>query len=523
MKNKILTLAFLLAVVSITARAQDFSFTQYHNTPLFTNPAMVGTSDYYRAMINYRSQTLVSGQSYNTPVGTFTMPFYGGGRRVAGLGLSVLRDDQSRGLINTGFLAAGSYNIPTGKSLLGVGLQAGYIQSRVDLAGKTTDLQWINGVFNPNAPTGEKLSNEQTGYFTAGGGLFWYMPDERYRQKFFLGVSGFNLNEPSVKFFSADDTKVARRIVATGGVRVLKTEQFSIVPNARFVNFASKNHANIGSWFRYHLPVQPNGRATDVSVGLWYNTNKYAAFSVELENQNIVAAFSYDIPAAATSTVFQDKGVFEFTLGIKIPHKNTPKDALKEESPIAEDKSNSRDSALRAELTSEMAKRDSALKAELSKTLPEQIKKEVSEQTKKETAEIINTKMGEVDKRIDAYNDRMIRMERNFFKKNIRFELGSKAITFESRQILAELIRAMNDNPNLKVELVGHSCDIGEQEGNRRLSFERAEATKKYLVENGINASRITTRGEGVNNPYAPNNSEMNRRLNRRVEFIVTE
>ncbi len=531
MKNIFKTLSLLLVFVATLgiANAQDLSFTQYHNTPLFTNPAMVGSYNSYRAFVNYRSQR-IEGDNLSTPMGTFAMPFYANGRRVAGLGLTVLRDDMAKGLINSGALLAGAYNIATGsRSVLGIGLQGGYMQSRIDLAGKSTDAQWINGVFNPNAPTGEKLSGDVASYITAGGGLMWYMPDERYRQRVFVGVSGFNLNQPELKFFSANPTVVARRLVGMAGVRVVKTNQFSLVPNARVVNFSGKTHANIGTWLRHHMPVQPNGKATDVSVGIWYNTNNVAAFSLEVENQNLVAALSFDLPMSKATNTFTNNGILELTLGFKIPHKKGPKDGLEsEEGPMAaseEDKKKqaAADSAFKANLEQQLAKRDSALKTELTRTVTENVKKELSEQIKKETNDIVNSKLSEVDKRIDAYNDRMIRMERNFFKRNIRFELGSKSLSFESRQILADVIKGMKDNPTFKLELVGHSCDIGEQEGNRRLSFERAEAVKKYLVDNGVEASRITTRGEGVNNPFAPNTSEMNRRLNRRVEFITSQ
>jgi type IX secretion system PorP/SprF family membrane protein len=530
MKNIFKTLSLVLACMATLGlvNAQDISFTQYHNTPLFTNTAMVGSYDSYRAFINYRSQR-VQGDNLTTGMGTFSMPFYANGRRVAGLGVTVLRDDMAKGLINSGALLGGAYNIKTGdRSVLGIGLQGGYMQSRIDVAGKTTDAQWINGIFNPNAPTGEKLSGDVASYITAGGGLMWYMPDERYRQRVFVGVSGFNLNQPELKFFSANPTVVARRIVGVAGVRVFKTQQFSIMPNARVVNFSEKTHANIGSWFRHHMPMQANGTATDISVGLWYNTNGVAAASIEVENRNLIAALSFDLPMRKATNTFTNNGIFELTLGFKIPHKKGPKDGL-QEAPMADaseeekKKQAKQDSAFKANLEQQLAKRDSAMKVELTKTVTENVKRELSEQIKKETNDIVNSKLSEVDKRIDAYNDRMIRMERNFFKRNIRFELGSKALSFESRQILADVIKGMRDNPSLKLELVGHSCDIGEQEGNRRLSFERAEAVKKYLVDSGVDANRITTRGEGVNNPFAPNTSEMNRRLNRRVEFITSE
>lgn len=77
----------------------------------------------------------------------------------------------------------------------------------------------------------------------------------------------------------------------------------------------------------------------------------------------------------------------------------------------------------------------------------------------------------------------------------------------------------MNNNPDIVVEISGHTDSRGGYEMNMNLSKNRAEAVKEWLVAKGISASRIETAGYGPNNPIASNDTEEGRYQNRRIEF----
>jgi outer membrane protein OmpA-like peptidoglycan-associated protein len=79
----------------------------------------------------------------------------------------------------------------------------------------------------------------------------------------------------------------------------------------------------------------------------------------------------------------------------------------------------------------------------------------------------------------------------------------------------------LNKNPSLKIEISGHTDDVGNEQLNLKLSQTRAEAVKSYLVEKGIVAGRLTAKGYGKSKPIAPNTSDETRKLNRRTEFTV--
>ena len=76
-------------------------------------------------------------------------------------------------------------------------------------------------------------------------------------------------------------------------------------------------------------------------------------------------------------------------------------------------------------------------------------------------------------------------------------------------------------NPDLKVELAGHTDNVGSENYNKKLSADRAEVVRKALVDNGIDETRLTAKGYGSTKPLAPNDSEEHRAMNRRTEMIV--
>jgi outer membrane protein OmpA-like peptidoglycan-associated protein len=85
------------------------------------------------------------------------------------------------------------------------------------------------------------------------------------------------------------------------------------------------------------------------------------------------------------------------------------------------------------------------------------------------------------------------------------------------------LLKYMQDNPDLRIELSGHTCDVGSKPYNQVLSEQRAKAVANYLIERGVDANRIEVKGYNFETPAVPNDGEPNRRLNRRAEFKVLD
>lgn len=104
--------------------------------------------------------------------------------------------------------------------------------------------------------------------------------------------------------------------------------------------------------------------------------------------------------------------------------------------------------------------------------------------------------------------------------EGINFEKGSANITMDSEEILRNgALKTMEENPNIVVEISGHTDSDGSDSYNQQLSYDRANSVKNWLVNNGIDASRIETQGYGEDRPIAPNDTPENKLKNRRIEF----
>ena len=104
--------------------------------------------------------------------------------------------------------------------------------------------------------------------------------------------------------------------------------------------------------------------------------------------------------------------------------------------------------------------------------------------------------------------------------RGIRFKFDSADIEPESTTSLEDVAAGLRDNPRVRVEVSGHSDDQGDPGYNQRLSERRAESVATWLSQHGVERARIVTRGYGKSRPLAPNDTEENRALNRRIEFL---
>lgn len=104
--------------------------------------------------------------------------------------------------------------------------------------------------------------------------------------------------------------------------------------------------------------------------------------------------------------------------------------------------------------------------------------------------------------------------------EGVNFELGSARLTPESAATLEMAFATLRDNPEIVVQISGHTDITGSRAFNMRLSKARADAVKNYLVGRGISATRISTVGYGPDRPIASNKTVEGRAKNRRIEFL---
>jgi outer membrane protein OmpA-like peptidoglycan-associated protein len=105
--------------------------------------------------------------------------------------------------------------------------------------------------------------------------------------------------------------------------------------------------------------------------------------------------------------------------------------------------------------------------------------------------------------------------------RNIFFNTASYELLPTSNAELDKLVKLMKANPTLRIELGGHTDNVGADAANLTLSQQRANAVRDHVVAQGVDGARITAKGYGETNPVATNDTEAGRALNRRTEVTV--
>ncbi|UOQ73085.1 PA14 domain-containing protein [Hymenobacter cellulosilyticus] len=104
---------------------------------------------------------------------------------------------------------------------------------------------------------------------------------------------------------------------------------------------------------------------------------------------------------------------------------------------------------------------------------------------------------------------------------NLYFTQSTATLLPTSRPALNALAKKLREQPGLQLEIAGHTDNVGEPAKNLRLSEQRAQVVRRYLVQQGIDSVRLTARGYGGTRPVADNRDPQQRPRNRRVEIVV--
>ena len=114
-----------------------------------------------------------------------------------------------------------------------------------------------------------------------------------------------------------------------------------------------------------------------------------------------------------------------------------------------------------------------------------------------------------------------IRQGASVILNNVLFKTDSYELEETSYPELSKLVDLLRQNPNLKASINGYTDNVGTAAYNLELSRKRAQAVVDFLIQNGVNPTRLSAQGWGDTNPVAPNDTEVNRHKNRRTEFVI--
>jgi outer membrane protein OmpA-like peptidoglycan-associated protein len=106
---------------------------------------------------------------------------------------------------------------------------------------------------------------------------------------------------------------------------------------------------------------------------------------------------------------------------------------------------------------------------------------------------------------------------------NIFFATGKTTLKAESFPELDRVVQFLKENENIKVEIAGHTDNVGKAASNQQLSLGRAKSVSTYIVKKGVPQSQITFKGYGMTKPVAENKTAAGKATNRRVEFTILD
>jgi outer membrane protein OmpA-like peptidoglycan-associated protein len=115
-----------------------------------------------------------------------------------------------------------------------------------------------------------------------------------------------------------------------------------------------------------------------------------------------------------------------------------------------------------------------------------------------------------------------IKIGNKIILRNVFYETNSYELRRESKVELDKTVALLKQNPTVKVEISGHTDNVGAEQYNQVLSENRAKSVQMYLVEQGVHPNRMVFKGYGMSQPIEDNITEDGRKKNRRTELKIT-
>jgi len=319
-----------LILSSFNINAQDAFFSHFNYSNAQTNPAQGAISEDINVRLLHRSQWMSIVAPFTTSQfeGSFPLRNSVTGNKYAAIGISFVNDRLGEGgyLSTNQFAASFSYDfgLNNRSSHIALGLKAGYFNGSTSLSSITTSSQWNGASYDPTAGLGEDVANPMIKGAEISPGFMWYQNDSLDENKFYFGVSTYNVIQPKTGVV-VEGFGLPMRITATGGATFFPVEKFSIAPKMLFMLQGTQTQAVFGTDWIYHLERSKEKRAA-IGLGTYYRAgDSFIAGAKYLSNVFDVGV-SYDMSTSGlTDGLNTSTGSLEIFLNYKIASKKTAK------------------------------------------------------------------------------------------------------------------------------------------------------------------------------------------------------
>lgn len=309
-----LTLLFIGLMLSWTVEAQDIHYSQYHLSPLTTNPAMTGAYEgTFRIGGLYREQwgSILENQ-FQTPSIYLDAPIIRGfGKNDwIGIGVHVLNDRAgTAALTNLTAMASLAYHLGIGKkanTYLSLGAQGGYVQKRLDQSKLIFKDQFVDGVLVQT--TSQDLSNisaDNVSYpdFQLGAVLNSYITS---KLNMYLGFSAYHITSPEDAFMITNE--LATRMQANAGMNIDISNKATLSPRVLFQTQAGATETVPQLMLGYHLNPE---KSITFNIGAGYRVADAIIPMVGLDIAGFKVGVAYDVNVSDLSSSTNNRGGWE--------------------------------------------------------------------------------------------------------------------------------------------------------------------------------------------------------------------
>lgn len=320
---RILLLALSICGVS-RLQAQDIHLSQFDQTPILRNPALIGIfNGDYRVQAVYRNQWNSITIPYQTGTLSAELKFpIGKGEDFLTTGIQFTYDRAGTArLQSVQVLPAINYHKSLSESrnmFLSLGFMGGYVDRQFDPTKLTFNNQYTGDRFDPTAATGEegRLALRGYGYLDAGVGLSFNSTigeDVNY----FIGAALFHFNRPRVSFYKDNSITMDPKIAFNAGITIPLQDRVKIIGQYNELHEGTYSEYIGGALVGYNLYTEGLEGTRYIYGGLFWRWNDAIVPSVRLDMDMYEVGFSYDANISRLKTASQGFGGFELSLVFK--------------------------------------------------------------------------------------------------------------------------------------------------------------------------------------------------------------
>lgn len=475
-------------VIMMRGNSQDKVFTLNKFSQLTYDPSAAALDNYSGLSLYKRAIRISPGNELTDETLNSDLPLVkkSSGRRWGGLGINVHRKNAGKsGMLTSQTVGlALAYNLKTANDQwISFGIQPAYTYNKTSLQSLTTGSQWLAREFrfDPDAPIGEPFTENRKGFINFNSSATYYITTPDGEIKACFSLAAFNLNQPDNSFFQ-NESRIRREYLLNTGMVLYHDSYFRLTP--QFIYLYNHRHLyslQLSNKFMF-LNENPYDiiQSGHVEIIASSDFRNKAALGISIYQPRFAFGISYQIPTSGRDQSYFNNGI-EF--GIKI---FTPRQKSK---------------VSRATVQESASPLKREIKFNTASPMENRTETQIIQQNLEQYSKVSSVQF-ELD-------------------KHFEFEFGRTELSEDAKHFLNELFQLLQSNPEYKMEIVGHTDNVGKAGVNHKLSAARAQEVAGYLINLGLEKERIRSRGAGDTAPVAPNDTEENRSRNRRVQFII--